>query len=106
MWINLSDEEVESIRQANLVSMKATGGLVGCGLMLKRIAESQVENNSDLHRKYREAISSIDGKMEIDDDAIVSIGADDGAYIMAWVWVTNEDAGIESEDEEDKVDGV
>lgn len=28
------------------------------------------------------------------------------AEVVSWVWVTNEDAGIESEDEEDKVDGV
>ncbi len=30
-----------------------------------------------------------DGEIEIDDDAIVSIGLDNGAYVAAWVWVTD-----------------
>ena len=48
-------------------------------------------------KAYREA--AIDqygneGEVEIDDDAIVSLGDDDGAYVEAWVWVNKEEAGI------------
>ena len=32
-----------------------------------------------------------DGETEVDDNAKVSRGADDGAYVQAWVWVGNED---------------
>ena len=28
-----------------------------------------------------------DGELEIDDNAIVSYGEDNGAYVQAWVWV-------------------
>lgn len=35
-----------------------------------------------------------DSELEVDLPAVVSRGADDGAYVMAWVWVSNEDAGI------------
>lgn len=28
-----------------------------------------------------------DGELEIDDDAVVSISEDGGAYVQAWVWV-------------------
>lgn len=28
-----------------------------------------------------------DGSIEIDDDAVVSISSDGGAYVQAWVWV-------------------
>jgi hypothetical protein len=28
-----------------------------------------------------------DGEIEVDSDARVSIGDDDGAYVAAWVWV-------------------
>ena len=35
-----------------------------------------------------------DGEIELDDDAIVSWGADDGAYVQAWVWVNFEAAGL------------
>lgn len=31
-----------------------------------------------------------DGEIEVDDNAKVSRGADDGAYVQAWVWVGNE----------------
>lgn len=41
-----------------------------------------------------------DGVCEIDDTAIVSDG-DEGAYVMAWVWVSKDDAGIGDEDDED-----
>lgn len=30
-----------------------------------------------------------DGEVEIDSNAIVSRGADDGAYVQAWVWVAD-----------------
>lgn len=41
-----------------------------------------------------------DGEINVDDDAIVS-QSDKGAYVAAWVWVTNADAGIEEGDEND-----
>ena len=31
-----------------------------------------------------------DGEIEVDDNAKVSRGADDGVYVQAWVWVGNE----------------
>lgn len=44
-----------------------------------------------------------EGECEIDDDAIVSMGADPGAYVMAWIWVAGAQAGI-SEDKEGEDD--
>lgn len=35
-----------------------------------------------------------DGTCEVDVGALVSISEDGGAYVMAWVWVDAEDAGI------------
>src|SRR5690606_31959311 len=41
--------------------------------------------------KYEE-----EGRIEIDDQAVVSLAGDEtGAYVMAWVFVYNDDAGIE-----------
>jgi hypothetical protein len=34
------------------------------------------------------------GKLQIDDDATVSAG-EGGAWVHAWVWVNNDEAGIE-----------
>lgn len=50
---------------------------------------------------YRDAAGNDD--IEVDDNAIVSKGDDNGAYVMAWVWVSDEDAGIEHCDKCDAV---
>jgi hypothetical protein len=44
--------------------------------------------------EYREAAKRIygkDGAIEIDQNAPVSEGSDEGAYVQAWVWVYAED---------------
>ncbi|MBX4911454.1 hypothetical protein HJA82_29510 [Rhizobium bangladeshense] len=38
--------------------------------------------------------------LEVDDDAVVSPGDDPGAWVQAWIWIRNDEAGI-SEDDED-----
>lgn len=37
-----------------------------------------------------------DGEIEIEDDATVSLSGDHGAYVQAWIWVYNSDAGVAS----------
>jgi hypothetical protein len=36
------------------------------------------------------------------DVGMVSEGADPGAWVLAWVWVRNDEAGIENEPDEDE----
>ena len=33
-----------------------------------------------------------EGSVEIDDDALVSVGDDPGAYVQAWIWVEDSEA--------------
>ncbi len=40
--------------------------------------------------------------LEIDDHPMVSLGGDPGAWVAAWVWVTDEDAGLEEDDEDEE----
>lgn len=52
---------------------------------------------------FREAAGAeyANDEVEIDDDAMIS-RSDNGAFVQAWVWVSNEEAGVEGEsDEED-----
>lgn len=42
-----------------------------------------------------------DGELEIDENAIVSRGSDPGAYVMAWIWISDRDAEIEDYGEDD-----
>jgi hypothetical protein len=50
---------------------------------------------------YRDRADGMDyvreGQVEIDDNAIVSKGEDAGAYVMGWVWVDDDVAGIYTE---------
>ena len=39
------------------------------------------------------------GEIEVDEGAAVSMGNDGGAYVQAWLWVTNEMAGIGDEED-------
>ncbi len=38
--------------------------------------------------------SSKEGELEIDDDAKISEGDDNGAYVQAWVWVSFADTEL------------
>lgn len=40
-----------------------------------------------------------DGELEVDETTVVSEGADAGAYVGAWLWVSDEDAGIGADNE-------
>ncbi len=35
-----------------------------------------------------------EGEVEVDDCTVVSISDDGGAYVMAWIWINNSEAGI------------
>jgi len=39
-----------------------------------------------------------DGELEIDDGAVVSRGDDAGAYVLAWRWVTDREAGLKADE--------
>lgn len=46
----------------------------------------------DPHRQAAQKRANDD--LEIDDDAIVSAGDDPGAWVHAWIWITDEEAGL------------
>jgi hypothetical protein len=54
-------------------------------------------DDPDVLAAYRAAARELhqdDGTCEIDDGATVSMGDDPGAYVQAWVWVPNAEAGL------------
>lgn len=62
------------------------------------------DEDSEEATAYRNAAQekAVDGEIEVDEEAVVSMGDDDGAYVQAWMWVSNTDAGLPSihDDEE------
>ncbi len=65
----------------------------------KRLAHEVKFNNSKKALDYRLEAQreSVDGELEIDDDAAVHQSPDPGAYVQAWLWV--DDAVADDEDE-------
>lgn len=51
---------------------------------------------------FRERASDLseEGHIEVDDDAVVSLSEDGGAYVQAWLWVEDEDGVLTDEEEE------
>lgn len=60
--------------------------------------ESCSDQDTPLAEAYRKAakdIHQIDGEVEVDEGAVVSYSDDNGAYVMAWVWVNAEEVDDE-----------
>lgn len=70
---------------------------------LYRRATETLKDNQDgaAYLQYARDRLHRDGELEFDDDATVSLGADEGAYIMAWVWVGDDALREEGYLEED-----
>jgi hypothetical protein len=61
-------------------------------VLRKQLVEHDEEQNSSASGEYRgraKAGFHKDGEIEVDDNAVVSYGGDDGAYVMAWVWIAD-----------------
>ena len=54
------------------------------------------EQQSPQANAFREAAKAecTEGELEVDDNAIVSFSDDGGAYVAAWIWVNDMEAGI------------
>ena len=39
------------------------------------------------YRDYARKVHNVEGHLEIDPDAVVSLGCEKGAYVQAWLWV-------------------
>ncbi|MBX5130742.1 hypothetical protein HJB53_30090 [Rhizobium lentis] len=100
MWINLDDKEVELVMEAlrGNCSDKA-----GEPTVYDPIHDRFEKTRADFDPAdpYRAAAKEqANDELEVDDDAVVSPGDDPGAWVQAWIWIRNDEAGI-SEDDED-----
>jgi hypothetical protein len=100
--------------QAHIEALPDDQGVTALASLMAKLRAAMRELESESARAlsdaYREAAVAqhfSEGSIEIDDDAIVSIGDDRGAYIQAWVWVY-EDAlpdGVLPDDDEPCIEG-
>jgi hypothetical protein len=89
MWVRLEADEIELILEH-----------VPAGRLTEKLREAPDQDTG----AFVSAVDTNDD-LEVDGDAVISRG-DEGAFVMSWVWVSNEAAGIEApdldEDEEDR----
>lgn len=73
----------------------------GRGDLVSKILERTKDpENAEVYRSAADEKFARDGEIEFDDDAVVSLGDDPGAYVQGWIWVDNETAGIQTEEDE------
>lgn len=104
MWIDLTPEELKLIRHCVGSSLGDSGKADGADALITKLDDWERDARSPLHKLYRDTAWNVhhrDGECEIDhmsdETCMVSKSDDPGAYVMAWVWVDNETAGICSE---------
>jgi hypothetical protein len=57
--------------------------------------------DSEREAKIRAMVEPVDGELEVDDEAIVSEGDDNGAYVQTWTWVSFVGTDLDKEEEKD-----
>lgn len=121
MWINLDDEKVEILR--SLFPEMAKGERKDAALFWNDAVEGAKEareiclaravhydalaetieerlKEAAIFNPYRAvAQEKATDELEIDDDAIVSEGGDPGAWVHAWIWITDGEAGVDRDEE-------
>ena len=60
---------------------------------------SEDERNDRIREMAREEYVR-EGEIEVDDNAVVSEGDDNGAYVQAWVWVSFAGTDLDKEKDE------
>ncbi|MEX2695813.1 hypothetical protein [Rhizobium mongolense] len=87
MWVRLEDEEINLILRS-----------IPAGPLADKLREKPHPDTS----AFVGAVET-DDELEVDPDAVISRG-DDGAFVMSWSWVCNEQAGITQPDTNDEPD--
>lgn len=68
------------------------------GLTFENCVEAYADGESDPY-VIAAMNNAREGEIEVDSNAVVSRGSDAGAYVMAWKWVSNQEAGVFSNSE-------
>lgn len=91
MWINLSKDEISIIQDA----LRAKGDDSLADRLDQDMTSCFAPENALWAERAGDLMFGTDGEIEAQGDGsfLVSKG-DEGAYVMAWVWVSNEDMGV------------
>ena len=87
MWLNLDEK---------LFNEAVAEGRTDVAIHMVREAMARTAPGPH-DQAYRDQVNVIEGELECDDDAVVSMSDDLGAYVMTWTWVSDLEAGLEKE---------
>lgn len=76
---------------------------IAAGLTFADCVKAFAGKHSPNEAKYVAAARDVwhkEGEIEIDDTTICSGSSGPGDYVLAWVWIDDETAGVETEEEE------
>ncbi|MGO7308815.1 hypothetical protein ACCS91_33710 [Rhizobium ruizarguesonis] len=98
MWLRLDDQQIAkltSLVDADFDSPAHDGAERARLDTIKRILATKPDPDT---QAFINAVETSDD-LEVDEDAAISRG-EEGAFVMSWSWVSNEDAGIKEKEEE------
>lgn len=99
MWIRFDDDQLAALKRVlNHADVAGAEGHADAAILFERIAFYEHPTAND--QQFRDGVET-DDELEMDDDAVTSI-SNEGGWVMTWTWVTNEEAGIEEEVEEEE----
>lgn len=87
MWIRLEKEELDLILES-----------IPDGHLAAKLRKP-----AHPHTQAFAGAVQTDDELEVDPDTIISRG-EDGAFVMSWTWVSNEEAGFLSPDDDEEAD--
>lgn len=63
---------------------------------LSTVGTAELERTEEIKGAYLDAAREYvsEGDLELDDNAVVSISSDGGAYVQMWKWIGAEEAGV------------
>jgi hypothetical protein len=98
-WICFTQEEIVALRRILATTPAFPAEVVKIQARLDQYTSAETTD-----ARFRDAafdiVAPTEGDFDHDDCAVVS-RSDEGAYVMCWVWVSNEDAGIEEPEDEE-----
>ena len=90
MWVQLSDEQFNSLHDLFL-NHDHNNHWKNNGVS-KKFYDAAASRNDKEDNYFRTLAQELhrDGDLEIDEDAVVSVGEDNGAYVQMWKWIEDD----------------
>lgn len=78
---------IEEVRNTHVTSRPQASWRSRTLQALQTAAASDEIALAQEYRDYARKTHNVEGHLEIDPDAVVSLGCEKGAYVQAWLWV-------------------